>query len=72
LQYHTAHHIIFSYLFIFIVSSAIGKFGDTPEKRVEWAAAVETILTIVANVIRFPGDAKYFNINTMNPIFHQK
>lgn len=58
--------------FCFPVSAAIGRFGENPEKRVEWAGAVETILTIVTNILKYPGEAKYYNINTMNPIFHQK
>jgi hypothetical protein len=54
------------------VSSAIGRFGESPEKRVEWVAAVDTIFTIVANILKHPGDTKYYNINMMNPNFHQK
>jgi serine/threonine protein kinase/WD40 repeat protein len=56
----------------FLVSSAIGRFGESPEKRVEWVAAVDTIFTIVANILKHPGDTKYYNINMMNPNFHQK
>jgi hypothetical protein len=54
------------------VSSAIGRFGESPDKRVEWVAAVDTIFTIVANILKHPGDTKYYNINMMNPNFHQK
>ena len=57
---------------IVTVSTAIGKFGDSPAKRIEWAAAVETILTIVTNILKFPRDTKYYNINMTNPNFHQK
>lgn len=54
------------------MSAAIGKFGESLPKRIEWAGAMETILTILTNILKYPREAKYYNINTMNPNFHQK
>lgn len=54
------------------VSTAIGLFGDTEEKRMEWIKALETIHLILNNILSFPNDSKYFSINTQNPKFHQK
>ncbi len=54
------------------VSAAIGRFGDSPEKRVEWVNAMDTILVIMSNILKFPGEPKYYSINMMNPNFHQK
>lgn len=65
-------HCCVSAFYLCAVSTAIGRFGETPEKRVEWTGAIETILTIIANILKHPGDAKYYNINMMNPNFHQK
>jgi hypothetical protein len=39
---------------------------------VEWVAAMETILVIMANILKFPGEPKYYSINMMNTNFHQK
>ncbi|KAJ1409004.1 hypothetical protein B484DRAFT_403358 [Ochromonadaceae sp. CCMP2298] len=54
------------------VSSAIGNFGDTSESRKTWVVALETILKIVTNILRFPDDPKYYSINVTNPAFHAK
>lgn len=54
------------------VSTAIGLFGETDEKRMEWIKALETIHLILNNILSFPNDSKYFSINTQNPKFHQK
>jgi hypothetical protein len=55
-----------------LVSTAIGSLGTTYEDVSQWVAAVETIHTIVNNILSHPNDPKYFNINVTNPRFEQK
>lgn len=54
------------------VSYAIGALGDSIERASAWAVAMETILTIAANILRNPGDSKYYQINVANPNFHRR
>lgn len=55
-----------------IVSTAIGALGDTIENTLSWIEAIQTILTIVKNIVQYPNESKYYTINTANPRFQQK
>ena len=54
------------------VSTAIGALGDTIENTLSWIEAIQTILTIVKNIVQYPNESKYYTINTANPRFQQK
>ena len=54
------------------VSAAVGALGDTHERAVDWLVAVETIHTIVGNVVKHPGDPKYYQVNIANPAFSRR
>jgi hypothetical protein len=54
------------------VSAAVGALGDTHERAADWLVAVETIHTIVANVVKHPGDPKYYQVNIANPAFSRR
>lgn len=46
--------------------------GERLEQANEWSVAIETILALVSNVLKHPGDPKYFKINMSNPVFHRR
>ena len=54
------------------VSTAIGLLGDTAEKANDWSLALETILLIISNILKYPNDPKYFRISVTNPNFHRR
>eukprot|EP01041_Mallomonas_annulata_P000829 gene829-1611_t len=56
------------------VGSAIGSLGDTIEKATEWGVAVDTLLIIVTNILKHPGEEKYYRINVTqkNETFHRR
>ena len=54
------------------VSYAIGALGESNERAGAWAVAIETVLTIAANILKNPGDTKYYQINLANPNFHRR
>ena len=54
------------------VSTAVGALGETHERAQDWLVAVETIHTIVANVVKHPGDPKYHQVNLANPAFSRR
>ncbi len=54
------------------VSSAIEKLGDNITSCKSWESALEAILLIITNIIRNPGNSKYYLINASNPSFHKR
>lgn len=54
------------------MSSAIGLLGDTLEAMNDWLVAIETIKTILSNVLAHPEDLKYHQINVANPNFYRR
>ena len=70
----TSIHVLFIVFhnFLSVVSTAIGGHGDSALKITEWGVAMETLHTILSNILKHPGDAKYYRINTSNPNFHRR
>lgn len=56
----------------FVVSSAIELQGDTVERCTEWGLAMESILTMLNNILKYPKDPKFYRVNTANPNFHRR
>jgi hypothetical protein len=54
------------------VSAAVGLLGDSTHRAQEWVVAVETILTIISNILKHPGELKYHQINVANPNFNRR
>ena len=54
------------------VSTAIAALGENHDKAQDWVVAIETILTLVNNVLQHPGDVKYHQINPTNPTFQRR
>ena len=54
------------------VSSAIGLLGHNMESAGDWAVAVETILTIISNILENPDNPKYQQINVANTTFYKR
>lgn len=66
-------HKILEYYNLYVkVSSAISHFGDSVEKLAQWETAIQTIISIVSNVIKYPENPKYFSVNLANPKFQEK
>ena len=63
---------LLSLISVMSVSYAVGALGDSTERASVWAVAIETILTIATNILKQPGDAKYYQINVANPNFNRR
>ena len=46
--------------------------GDSSEAMNDWLVAIETIKTILSNVLAHPDDLKYHQINVANPNFYRR
>lgn len=57
---------------LFLVSTALGQYGETPEKAKDWIVGLETIINILKNILNHPTDPKFFTINPANPNFYQR
>ena len=66
-SYLTLVHVL-----VLVVSSAIGMLGDSTEAMNDWLVAIETIKTILSNVLAHPDDLKYHQINVANPNFYRR
>jgi hypothetical protein len=65
-------HVFFLNAVPVAVSSAIEMQGDSVENCSEWGIALEAISTILGNILKHPGDPKYYRINTSNPNFQRR
>ena len=55
------------------VSTAVGLLGGKGEdKSQDWVTAIETIYTVITNILTHPGDSKYYQINLANPSFSRR
>ncbi len=56
------------------VSAAVGGLGEdnSVEAQEKWHVAMQTILLILSNVLKFPDDPKYYEISMTNPNFKAK
>jgi hypothetical protein len=58
---------------LFVVSTAIGNYdSEDISKAKEWEVAIDTISSILSNVLAHPQESKYYAINTSNPKFNKK
>ena len=64
--------LIIVLVLVLVVSSAIGMLGDSTEAMNDWLVAIETIKTILSNVLAHPDDLKYHQINVANPNFYRR
>jgi len=54
-----------------LVGRAIGALGDD-DHATDWVMGIKTVLAIISNIIKHPGNVKYYKINTTNPTFHHR
>ena len=54
------------------MSTAISRLGTTTEKAKSWEVGIQTVLSIINNILKHPGDGKYYRLNTTSSTFHKR
>jgi hypothetical protein len=57
---------------LFAVSSAVRLLGDDLRSGEDWLLAIETIYIILSNILKNPGNEKYYRLNLSNENFHRR